>query len=618
MKRRDFLKTSSAVAAPLVLNGFNIQAETGNRLLEMIALGSLDNGRKLVIIQLNGGNDGLNTVFPKDQYATLLNARPNLLMPESAILPINGFPATGLHPSLTEFNNMFSAGLVNIMQGVSYPNPNFSHFRATDIWFTGSASNVQLSSGWVGRHLNEEFPGFPVNYPTATMPDPLAVQIGSQASIMTQGPTINMCMTVSNPDSFYLIASGTIPPAPATPYGNELTYVRTIKQQSSAYNNAVKAAYNAAATQSQKYPAQNTNRLADQLKIVARLIKGGLKTPVFVVNHQTSFDTHSNQVDSADKTKGTHANMLAALSKAMDAFQDDIKLMGKEDLVVSMTHTEFGRQIKANASNGTDHGAGVPMFFFGKKINPTILGTNPLIPATITNANNVVPMQFDFRRVYYTVLKKWFELTPAQLTNVLFETYQEVDIFAQDVALPVTFLSFKGRWADTSWAELTWVVDEEINIDAYDVMRSTDGAAYEKMATIPATNATGQHSYTFIDKGAEKGLYYYRIGIIEKDGLKKYSEVVLLKKNAKTLPLRMRILPNPVQQHFMLAFEEAVNGIMIIRLVDMSGREVWKRVTEAVNQPNMPLRLSANVKPGTYIIEVELNNEKAVSKLVVQ
>lgn len=617
MKRRDFIKTSSAVATPLFLNGFPMRAEAGDPLLQLMALGSLQNGRKLVVIQLNGGNDGLNTVFPKDQYAKLLNARTNLLMPESAILPINGFTATGLHPSLTGMNTLFSTGLVNILQGVSYPNPSFSHFRATDIWFTGSASNVELNSGWVGRHLNEEFPSFPEGYPNTTMPDPLAVQIGSQASIMTQGPSINMCMTVSNPSSFYNLVDGVLDPAPPTPYGSELTYVRDIKRQSNAYNTAVKNAYNAATTLSGKYPA--SNNLADQLKIVARLIKGGLKTPVFIVNHQNSFDTHSNQVDSGDRTKGAHANMLSALSKAVDAFMDDIKLMGKDDLVFGMTHTEFGRQVKSNASNGTDHGSGVPMFFFGKMVNPAVVGTNPVIADNPQGATNVVAMQFDFRRVYYTVLKKWFELTPAQLTNVMFQTYDEVDIFAPNVALPVTFLSFKGRWADTSWAELTWVVEEETNIDAYEVMRSLDGAAYEKIVNLQATNATGRHSYTFIDKNAEKNFYYYRIQIIEKDGLRKYSEVVLLKKNAKTVPLRMKVQPNPINENFSLAFDEKINGIMSIRLVDMSGREIWKRITEVIEQYNVPMRLSSNqVKPGMYIMEVELNNEKAVTKVMVQ
>jgi uncharacterized protein (DUF1501 family) len=619
MKRRDFLKTSSAVAAPIMINGFPLHAEANNALLQMMSLGSLENGRKLVIIQLNGGNDGLNTVFPKDQYAKLLNARTNLLMPEGAILPINGFAATGLHPALTEVNNLFSNGVISILQGVSYPNPSFSHFRATDIWFTGSASNVDLNSGWVGRHLNEEFPSFPDGYPNPGMPDPLAVQIGSQASMMTQGPAINMCMTVSNPDSFYQLVDNIPPPAPGTPYGAELTYIRNIKRQSNAYNIAVRTAFNAAATLSSKYPAPSTNRLADQLKIVARLIKGGLKTPVFIVNHQNSFDTHSNQVDSVDRTKGSHANMLSFVSKALDAFMDDIKLMGKDDLVFGMTHTEFGRQVRSNASNGTDHGAGVPMFFFGKKVNPAVVGINPVIADNPQGATNIVPMQFDFRAVYYTILKKWFELTPAQLANVMFTTYPEVNIFAPDVALPVNFLSFKGRWVDSSWAELTWVVDEEINIEAYEIWRSVDGASYEKIGTIEATNASIQHSYTFTDKNAERSIYYYRVQIIEKGGLKKNSEVVLLKKNVKTLPLRMKVMPNPIQQNFNLAFDERINGVMTVRLVDMSGREVWKRVTEAVDQLNMPMRLSGSaVKPGMYIMEVELKNEKAMTKVMVQ
>lgn len=615
MKRREFLKTSTAIATPLVLNGFPMRAEASNPLLEMIAYGSLQNGRKLVIIQLNGGNDGLNTVFPRDQYSKLLAARTDLLMPEASILALNGVPATGLHPAMTEMKNMFGNGLLNITQSVSYPNPNFSHFRATDIWFTGSASNIELNTGWVGRHLNEEFPNFPENYPNTTMPDPLAVQIGSQASIMTQGPGINMCMTVSNPNSFYNLVNGIIDPAPATPYGNELTYVRDIKRQSNAYNNAVKSAYNAATTLSTRYPASNS--LADQLKIVARLIKGGLKTPVFVVNHQNSFDTHSNQVDAADRTKGVHANMLSALSKAVDAFQDDITLMGKNELVFGMTFTEFGRRIKANASLGTDHGAGVPMFFFGTKVNPAVIGTNPVLPA-VPNTNDNVAMQFDFRRVYYTILKKWFELTPAQLTNVLFQDYAEVDIFNASVSLPVTFLSFKGKWADANIAELTWEVDEESNIEGYEVLRSINGADFSKIATIAATNAPLRHSYTYQDKNAERSLYYYRIRILERNGIAKNSEVVLLRKSNQRLPLRMKVVPNPIVDSFTLSFDEKIKGILVVRLIDMNGREVWKKVTEAIDQDNMVMRLAGrSINAGSYILEVLHSNEKAVVKVLV-
>lgn len=616
MKRRQFLKRSAAVATPLVLNGFPMRAEASNPLLEMIALGSLENGRKMVIIQLNGGNDGLNTVFPRDQYAKLLAARTNLLIPESAILPLAGFPSTGLHPALTEMNTLFNSGLLNITQSVSYPNPNFSHFRAADIWFTGSAADVQLNSGWVGRHLNEEFPNFPENYPNATMPDPLAVQIGSQASIMTQGPAINMCMTVTNPNSFYNLVNGIVDPAPPTPYGAELTYVRDIKRQSNAYNNAVKNAYNAATTLSTLYPG--TNSLADQLKIVARLIKGGLKTPVFVVNHQNSFDTHSNQVDSADKTKGAHTNMLSALSKAIYAFQDDLRLMGKDELVFGMTFTEFGRRIKSNASMGTDHGAGVPMFFFGKKVNPAILGSNPVIPDN-AQTNDNIPMQFDFRQVYYTILKKWFELTPTQLNTVMFQAYPEVDIFNASVALPVSFISFTGRWAGDAVAELTWVVDEESNIEVYEIMRSVNGSDYNKVGTVAASNSTTRHSYTYLDKSADRYLYYYRIRIVEFGGFQKNSEVVLLRKAYQRPVLRMKVMPNPVSDNFTLAFDEKLSGPISLRLIDTGGREVWKRVLEAVEQYNLNIRLSGTtINAGLYTLEVFFNNERATTQVIVQ
>ncbi|MBC7849622.1 MAG: DUF1501 domain-containing protein [Chitinophagaceae bacterium] len=614
MKRREFLKSSAVLSAPMLLNGLNVRAEMSNPFLK--ALGSVENGRKLVIIQMNGGNDGLNTVFPKDQYSNLLNARDNILMNESAILNLPGFPATGLHPSMHAMQNLFTNGFLNITQSVSYPNPNFSHFRATDIWFTGSASDEQLTTGWVGRHLNEEFPGYPDQYPTAAMPHPLAIQIGSQASLMTQGPSLNMCMTVSNPDYFYNLVNGISDPAPPTPYGDELTYMRNIKRQSNTYNGAIRDAFNATATLSDRYPSGNL--LADQLKIVARLIKGGLKTPVYVVNHPNSFDTHSNQVDLADRKQGLQANLLGALSNAMDGFQDDLLLMGIDDFVLGMTFTEFGRRIRSNASFGTDHGAAVPMFFFGRKVNPVVLGTNPVIGNNI-DPQESIPMQFDFRSVYFTILKNWFELNPAQINSILPGNFDELAILASGTSLPVTFISFEGKWLNDDTATLTWKVDQEEQIISYEILRSDNGSDYKTIGTVGAQPGGVVNTYHFDDRSASRHLYYYRIRVKELSGSPKYSSVLLLRRKQKATPLRMKVMPNPVTDRFTLAFEERINGIVAARLVDINGREVWKRVSEAVDQNNIDFRFSRTViKPGVYTVEVIFNNERAAAKLVVQ
>lgn len=615
MKRRDFLKITPAAAAPLLLNNFPVGVTAGNPLLQMIVQSAAANGRVLVVIQLNGGNDGLNTVIPVNQYTALNNARSNVLIPQSAVLSLNGVNGTGFHPSMSEMRNMYNNQQVNILQAVSYPNPNFSHFRATDIWFTGSQSDVYLQTGWLGRYLNEDYPGFPQNYPNATMPDPLAVQIGSQATIMTQGPSTNMCMTVSDPEYFYNLINGITDPAPPTPYGHELTYIRLIKQQTNAYTTRVRTAYTAAPNQA-TYPLNN--ELAEQLKIVARLIKGGMKTPVYVVNHPESFDTHSNQVDAADKTKGNHADSLAILSKAMNAFQNDLQQMGVANRVVTTTFTEFGRRIKSNNSGGTDHGSATPMFFFGPAVNPFIVGVNPQLPLNAGPDDNL-DMQHDFRAVYYTILREWFQLTTAQLNAVLFTGYPILPIFRTITALPVSVLSFAGKWKNENDAELKWVVEDEINIDRYEVMRSSNGIDFEKAGIVSAVNSSVQHVYNFIDRDLQDNLYYYKLSIIEKGSGSKFSEIVIVRRNNLEQAIKMKVFPNPVRKSFTLAFENNITGTLTVRLVSLNGKEVWKQVVNTIGVLNVILDLgSKSIPSGVYMLQVVTKGKEGVIKVVVQ
>src|SRR5205085_1396413 len=153
MKRRDFFKkTIPATLLPSLLNGFSFRAFAGSPLMQALTTSALTD-HVLVLIQLNGGNDGLNTVIPLDQYSTLSSARSNILIPDTQVLALNGYAATGLHPSMTGIQHLFNDGKVQIVQGVGYPSPNFSHFRSTDIWLTGADSNQVLNSGWAGRYL---------------------------------------------------------------------------------------------------------------------------------------------------------------------------------------------------------------------------------------------------------------------------------------------------------------------------------------------------------------------------------------------------------------------------------------------------------------------------------
>ncbi len=248
MKRRDFLRLGGGASLAFMINGTPVSTFANTPLLQLLARQSAASGRVLVLIQLNGGNDGLNTVIPLDRYSELSAARSNILIPQSKVLSLTATSNTGLNPAMAGIRSMYNNGLVSITQGVSYPNPNFSHFRATDIWNSGSDANQYLNTGWLGRYLGQNYSGYPGGYPNSTMPDPLAIQIGSGVSPVLQGPQVSMGMAISDINSFYNIVNGTVDPAPATPAGHELTFIRYISQQTQTYTSVIQTAANNATT----------------------------------------------------------------------------------------------------------------------------------------------------------------------------------------------------------------------------------------------------------------------------------------------------------------------------------------------------------------------------------
>lgn len=431
MKRRDFLKTAiPAAALPVVLNGFNISALAKDKFQTISLLGA-ENDRILVLIQLNGGNDGLNTVIPLDQYSALSKVRGNILIPEKDVLKLND--STGFHPSMTGMKNLWDDGKIGVVQNTGYPNPNFSHFRSTDIWTSGSDSDKVLTSGWLGRYLAETYPGYPEGYPSGEYPHPVSITVGNVVSTTCQGPSFSMGLAINATDNFYDLVSGGIDTAPDTYAGLELEFIRTIIAQTQQYTDVLKGAAEKGENKSTLYPAAGQNGLADQLRIVAQLISGGLKTKVYVVT-LGGFDTHSAQVQSENDTKqGAHANLLSNLSTAIEAFQDDLSLHGLEEKVAGMTFSEFGRRIISNFSLGTDHGAAAPLFVFGAKVNPMIHGSNPFIPND-ADAKDNINMEHDFRDVYYSVLKDWFGVSDGVMQSIGLDKFNYIPLFKSIVS----------------------------------------------------------------------------------------------------------------------------------------------------------------------------------------
>jgi len=435
MKRRNFLRHTLAggLMLPVWIDGFGAQAfghESG--LIQALTGLATNNDRVLVLIQLQGGNDGLNMVIPLDQMSTYTSLRSNIALAESKVLRLT--QATGLHPAMTGLKQLYADGRLSIVHSVSYPTPSFSHFRASDIWFTGEDADKSLTTGWVGRYLNDKYPGYPEKYPSASMSDPLAIQISAISSTALLGPKESMAITFQNPDTFaQLVGDKPVIPdntLPNTPAGRNLAYIRQEQITSVQYAGQVKQAAGKAKNLV-AYP--NGNALADQLKIVARLIAGGLKTKVYYV--QTGgFDTHANQVDATDTSLGYHAGLLGGISGAIKAFLDDLAALNVADRVAAMTFSEFGRRVASNASRGTDHGSAAPVLVFGAGIRQQMIGQNPNLSNLV--GGNLI-MQTDFRQVYSAMIGDWLGEGQATATSVLTRSFDPSPIF-QSPTKPIT------------------------------------------------------------------------------------------------------------------------------------------------------------------------------------
>ena len=430
MARRNFLRNTvpAAVTLPAFLNGFSftaLGAESDDVLTRLLGQ-TASNDHVLVLIQLGGGNDGLNMVVPLDMYANYYNARPNVAIQQSRVLRLDGTDRSGLHPAMTDMQNMYNDGKVSVVQSVGYANQNFSHFRSTDIWMSGDTNNNRLTRekrGWMGRYLESEYPGYPDAYPNAEMPDPLAIQISNMPTVVVQGSIFSMGLSITDPENIYTFTNPFSDyPLTSAPANKELRFLRVMSEKTKIYSDIIRTAYRSSNNMA-TYP---DNGLAHQLQIVARLIKGGLKTRVYTVT-MGGFDTHKRQVNASDTSTGNHAKLMKDLSSSINAFQRDMELMQQDDRVIGMTFSEFGRRIKSNASLGTDHGAAAPLILFGKHAKKGILGTSPNIPSDIDVVNNV-PFQYDFRSVYASVLERWFCVKQPLLNTLLLQNYQSLPV----------------------------------------------------------------------------------------------------------------------------------------------------------------------------------------------
>lgn len=433
MKRRNFIKLSATASATGLLP-FEMKA-----MLKQLSLDECDfSNRKLVLIDLKGGNDGLNTIIPINQYDTYSLLRPNIKVPNSGgngfitldtTLPEN--QQVGLNPSLSSFKSLYDQGWLRIIQSVGYPSHNRSHFASKDIISSGNDGNSWLNgteSGWIGRFME-------LNYEDELNNSyPLAVQIGSKSISLDLigNHEYGMALNITGQDlsGFYSVLSGLggQPPQyiPNSHYGAELEYIISADNLSNLYSQSISDAFNNGSN-NVSYPDTN---LADQLKTVAKLISGGLNSKVYLVSI-SGFDTHNNQVQSAGDPIGEHYELLTELSTAVKAFLEDLNAQGLADEVVGATYSEFGRKAAENGNMGTDHGQVSPMFVFGKPIQAGVSGVNPdLTEASSDNNYQIGSLQYDYREAFATIFQD-FMAADLNMINSAFYNHTSDESFVE-------------------------------------------------------------------------------------------------------------------------------------------------------------------------------------------
>ncbi len=372
----------------------------------------------LVVLQMAGGNDGLNTVAPfaNDHYH---RARPRLGLNEKTVLKLND--QIGLHPSLVGFKTLFDSGNLAVAQGVGYPNPNRSHFRSTEIWQTASDSERTEKYGWLGRYFDHACSGCDATIgvtvgkqtPQAfTGPKPLGISIDDPRNYrfyagkaskdgiteMSEQSYRELNAAEMEADATSDAASGqtigAVAGAVRAP-GSPLDFLERVALEAQTSSDRVRAI----ASRGENRATYPGSALGNSLKLVARLIGGGLPTRVYYVS-QGGYDTHTNQT-------GAHERLLRDLGDSMKAFVEDLKAQKNFERVLVMTFSEFGRRVQENANGGTDHGAAAPLFLVGEKIKAGLIGTYPsLAPADLTSGGDL-KFGIDFRSVYAGVLEQW-------------------------------------------------------------------------------------------------------------------------------------------------------------------------------------------------------------------
>jgi uncharacterized protein (DUF1501 family) len=431
--RREFLHSgalfaSAALTVPAFLQ--NAAFALPRPALGLSSIPGVDEGRVLVVVQLSGGNDGLNTVVPfrDDNYRRF---RPTIGLSPNEVHQLsrngaNGAADVGLHPAMTRLRGLYDDGLCSVVQSVGYPNPNRSHFASMDIWHTADTNGT--GDGWLGRYIDSQCCGYgkgesgTPEHEHAGKVEP-AIALGRDMPLALQGRS---AMPVSLESAELFRWTGDRNEQIAGAYEQILNaQSETGHDDDSPASFLVRTALDARVSSDTIRRAVATPSLAtyprtefgNQLSMVASMIRAGMKTRVYYVS-LGGFDTHAGQ----GGAQGQHARLLTQLSDGMGAFYQDLGAQGNAERVLGVCFSEFGRRVGQNASGGTDHGTAAPMFLFGPMVNAGVHGPNPSLNDL---DEGDLKFRIDFRQVYAEVLDRWLN---APSDTVLGNRYRHLNL----------------------------------------------------------------------------------------------------------------------------------------------------------------------------------------------
>ncbi|MFI5148646.1 MAG: DUF1501 domain-containing protein [Bacteroidia bacterium] len=391
MDRRHFIKASTLASGALFLPSF----------LKAFERRTLPGGNKvLVIIQLGGGNDGLNTIVPFENEI-YYNKRKTLSVPKTEVISLSD--QLGMNPGMQGLKEMYDQGWMTVVNSVGYPNPDRSHFRSMDIWQSASDAREYLSTGWIGRYLDSSCTGCDKPYNAIEVDDTLSLAMkGDKRKAIAVRDINRLYRTTKEP--FFEKVAGTSRPEMLSDDNLGYMYKTMIETYSSAeYISTTSKVF----TSKAEYPDSG---FAKQLKMISGLIQSGLQTKIYYVS-LGGFDTHVGQ-------KGTQERLLKTWSEGVSVFLKDLQAGGKLDDTLVMTFSEFGRRVEQNASNGTDHGTANNLFLFGGKLQKK--GFYNEAPDLTDLDQGDLKYKIDFRQVYADIIQNWLGADPEGILHQKF------------------------------------------------------------------------------------------------------------------------------------------------------------------------------------------------------